>query len=173
MKSFLDRAFFVASYNGSLLRHKVGAGVVAARRSGGSASFDQLNKYFLISEMTVVGSCYWNIIHGLSPGEASQDLEGMEMMANAWPHHHAAIENLKSSAKRVWTNGSKAWSHRCAAIVVSGKAGIIPALSIDRHIARDIQHFEPLSFLFMKHLSHDNMPGCVWSRWPERITARR
>ena len=77
MKSFLDRAFFVA---GSKMRHKVGAAVVAVRRSGGSTTFDQLNKYFLISQMLVVGSNYWNIIHGMMPGEATQDAEGQQIM---------------------------------------------------------------------------------------------
>ena len=82
MKSFLDRAFFVTGQNGNLMRLKVGAAVVAVRRSGGSTSFDQLNKYFLISEMAVAGSSYWNIIHGLLPGEASQDIEGTAVMSN-------------------------------------------------------------------------------------------
>jgi len=77
MKSFLDRAFFAA---GAVMRHKVGAAVVAVRRSGGSATFDQLNKYFLISQMVVVGSNYWNIIHGMMPGEATQDAEGQQVM---------------------------------------------------------------------------------------------
>ena len=77
MKSFLDRAFFVAGPN---MRHKVGAAVIAVRRSGGSAAFDQLNKYFLISQMFVVGSNYWNIIHGMMPGEATQDAEGQQVM---------------------------------------------------------------------------------------------
>ena len=77
MKSFLDRAFFTA---GAKMRHKVGAAVIAVRRSGGSVAFDQLNKYFLISQMVVVGSNYWNIIHGLTPGEATQDAEGQQIM---------------------------------------------------------------------------------------------
>ena len=80
LKAFLDRAFFVSWVNGGLLRLKVGAGVVALRRSGGSTAFDQLNKYFMISEMTTVGSCYWNIIHGFSPGESEQDPEGGRIM---------------------------------------------------------------------------------------------
>ena len=77
MKSFLDRSFFAA---GSQFRLKVGASVVAVRRSGGSASFDQLNKYLLISQMIAVGSSYWNIVHGATPGEATQDLEGLQTM---------------------------------------------------------------------------------------------
>ena len=80
MKAFLDRTFYVAAANGSLFRHKVGAAVVAVRRSGGIPTFDQLNKYWQISEMLSVGSSYWNVIHGMVPGEAPQDEEGMHVM---------------------------------------------------------------------------------------------
>lgn len=80
MKSFLDRAFFVAGVNGGLLRHKVGASVVAVRRSGGLPTFDQLNHYLSISEMLPVTSNYWNVIHGREPGEALQDGEGVQVM---------------------------------------------------------------------------------------------
>jgi multimeric flavodoxin WrbA len=80
IKSFLDRAFFVAGANGGLFRLKIGASVVAVRRSGGTAAFDQLNKYFQISEMMTVGSCYWNIIHGHTPGEIEQDAEGLRIV---------------------------------------------------------------------------------------------
>ncbi|MDR1493018.1 MAG: flavodoxin family protein [Planctomycetaceae bacterium] len=82
VKSFLDRAFYVAAANGSLFRHKVGASVIAVRRSGGIPAFDQLNKYFQISEMITIGSSYWNVIHGTTPGEAAQDAEGMQVMRN-------------------------------------------------------------------------------------------
>jgi len=80
IKSFLDRAFFVGSANGGLFRLKIGASVVAVRRSGGTAAFDQLNKYFQISEMMTVGSCYWNVIHGHVPGEIEQDAEGLRIV---------------------------------------------------------------------------------------------
>ncbi|MDR2117254.1 MAG: flavodoxin family protein [Planctomycetaceae bacterium] len=80
MKSFLDRAFFVSYTNGGLLRLKIGASVVAVRRSGGTAAFDQLNKYLQISELMTVGSCYWNVIHGFSPGEIYQDFEGLRIL---------------------------------------------------------------------------------------------
>jgi len=80
MKSFLDRAFYVARANGDLFRLKIGASIVALRRSGGTAAFDQLNKFFQISEMTTVGSCYWNIIHGMAPGEIQQDAEGLRIV---------------------------------------------------------------------------------------------
>ena len=80
MKSFLDRAFYVASNNNSLFRHKVGAAVVAVRRSGGSASLDQLNHYLTYSEMVIPTSNYWNIIHGTRAGESVKDEEGVQIM---------------------------------------------------------------------------------------------
>jgi len=80
MKSFLDRAFYVSGANGNLMRHKIGASVVAVRRSGGVATFDQLNHYLLYAEMFIVTSNYWNVIHGRTPGEALQDLEGCQAM---------------------------------------------------------------------------------------------
>jgi len=83
LKSFLDRAFFVTRVNGELMRLKYGAAVVAVRRGGGITTFDQLNKYFQISEMTSVGSCYWSVIHGMTPGEIHQDLEGVRVVKTA------------------------------------------------------------------------------------------
>lgn len=80
MKCFLDRAFFVCGANGNLLRHKVGASVVAVRRSGEVAVFDHLNHYFTICEMFPSTSNYWNVIHGRAPGEALQDEEGVQTM---------------------------------------------------------------------------------------------
>ena len=80
MKSFLDRAFFVTGVNGGLLRHKVGASVVAVRRSGGLPTFDQLNHFLNYSEMLLATSNYWNVIHGREPGEALQDEEGVQIM---------------------------------------------------------------------------------------------
>lgn len=80
MKSFLDRAFYVSSVNGNLLRHKVGAAVVAVRRSGGLPTFDQLNNFLAYSEMLLPTSNYWNVIHGARPGEVTQDAEGVQIM---------------------------------------------------------------------------------------------
>ena len=59
---------------------KVGAAVAVCRRGGASATFDVLNKYFTISGMPVAPSQYWNSVHGLAPGEASQDAEGLQTM---------------------------------------------------------------------------------------------
>lgn len=80
MKSFLDRAFYVASVNGMMLRHKVGAPVVAVRRSGGMPTFNQLSNYINYSEMMMPTSNYWSVIHGTTPGEAEKDEEGKQIM---------------------------------------------------------------------------------------------
>ncbi len=80
LKSFLDRSFYVAGVNKGLLRHKVGAAVVAVRRSGGLPTFDQLNNFLCYSEMLIPTSNYWNVIHGTRPGEATQDAEGEQIM---------------------------------------------------------------------------------------------
>jgi multimeric flavodoxin WrbA len=80
MKSFLDRAFYVAGGNGGLFRNKVAASVVVLRRTGGSMTFDSLNHYLLYSEMMIATSNYWNIIHGRTPGEVLQDEEGVQTM---------------------------------------------------------------------------------------------
>lgn len=80
LKCYLDRAFFVGMLNGALFRHKVGAGLVAVRRGGEVAAWDQINKYFTISEMFVPSSRYWNMIFGMEPGEAAGDVEGVHTM---------------------------------------------------------------------------------------------
>ncbi|HBT89218.1 flavodoxin family protein [Desulfobacter sp.] len=81
MKSFLDRAFFVAWVNGGLFRNKVGAAVAAVRRSGGISTVDSLNHYINYSEMVMPSSNYWNVAHGLAPGQVMQDGEGKQIMA--------------------------------------------------------------------------------------------
>ncbi len=79
MKSFLDRAFYVSSANGNLFRHKVGASIVAVRRSGGVTTFDQLNHYLTYAEMMIPTTNYWNVVHGALPGEVKEDLEGQQI----------------------------------------------------------------------------------------------
>ena len=73
----LDRLFYSTPFSKAM---KVGASVVCARRGGCSATFDELNKYFTISNMPVASSQYWNSIHGRAPGEAQQDEEGKQTM---------------------------------------------------------------------------------------------
>lgn len=76
MKAFLDRLFFA----GADVRHKVGAAVVSLRRSGGLATFQELNNYFALTEMVMVPSVYFNVIHGSWDGDHSQDKEGVDIM---------------------------------------------------------------------------------------------
>ena len=80
MKALIDRAGFVSYTNGGLLKHKVGAAVVAVRRGGATHVFDTLNHFFQINSMFLVGSTYWNMAYGLNPGEVAEDEEGMANM---------------------------------------------------------------------------------------------
>jgi len=80
MKSFLDRAFFVSGVNGNYLRHKVGAAVVAVRRSGGIPTWHELNHYLTYAEMFMPTSNYWNVVHGRAPGETLLDEEGQQIV---------------------------------------------------------------------------------------------
>lgn len=73
----LDRLFFSTHFDKTM---KVGASVVCARRGGCSATFDELNKYFTISNMPIASSQYWNSIHGREAGEAEMDEEGKQTM---------------------------------------------------------------------------------------------
>lgn len=75
--AFLTRLFYSVSCD---KRMKVGASVVVARRGGLSATFDELNKFFTISGMPIASSQYWNSVHGSAPGEAAQDVEGLQTM---------------------------------------------------------------------------------------------
>ena len=75
--AFLDRLFYSCRCDRTM---KVGAAVAVARRGGASATFDELNKYFTISGMPVASSQYWNSVHGMTPGEAAQDAEGLQTM---------------------------------------------------------------------------------------------
>lgn len=76
LKSLLDRAFFA----GGDFANKLGAAVVSCRRGGASATFDQINHYFTIRSMHIVASQYWNQVHGYTPDDVRQDLEGMQTM---------------------------------------------------------------------------------------------
>ncbi len=75
--SFLDRLFESTQFDKTM---KVGASVVICRRGGASSTFDELNKYFTISNMPIVSSQYWNSVHGLTEGEAEMDIEGLQTM---------------------------------------------------------------------------------------------
>ena len=75
--SFIDRLFYSVTDDKTM---KVGAAVVSARRAGNTATFDEINKYFTISQMPIVSSQYWNMVHGNNANEVKQDLEGLQTM---------------------------------------------------------------------------------------------
>lgn len=80
IKALIDRACMVSGANGGMFRRKVGAAVVAVRRAGAIHAFDALNHFFLITEMIIPGSSYWNIGIGREPGEVEKDEEGIRTM---------------------------------------------------------------------------------------------
>lgn len=77
LSAFMDRLFFSA---GSVFRHKPATAVLSARRGGTTAAYDEMNKYFGISEMPIVSSTYWNMVHGSKAEEVPQDEEGVRCM---------------------------------------------------------------------------------------------
>jgi multimeric flavodoxin WrbA len=80
MKALIDRSGFVARANSDLFKRKVGAAVVAVRRAGGIPTFDAINHFFLINQMIIPGSSYWNVGIGLNKGDVEKDEEGMQTM---------------------------------------------------------------------------------------------
>lgn len=80
MKALIERCGMVSRANGDMYKRKVGAGVVAVRRAGAIQVFNSLNAFFLIGQMIVVGSSYWNIGIGRQPGDAMEDAEGVKTM---------------------------------------------------------------------------------------------
>ena len=82
MKAFLERAGVIVATNPGMLKHKIGASVVAVRRGGGMTAVDTLNHFFLNKEAILVGSTYWNMVYGKNIGDVIQDEEGMANMKN-------------------------------------------------------------------------------------------
>jgi len=80
LKALIDRAWYVSRANGDMFKRKVGAAVVAVRRAGGIPTFDAINNLFLISQMIVPGSSYWNVGIGLASGDVEKDEEGLKTM---------------------------------------------------------------------------------------------
>ena len=90
--SFLDRFF----YAGNGFQYKPGAAIVSCRRGGATAAFEQLNKYFTISNMPIVSSQYWNMVHGNTPEEVKQDLEGMQTMRTLGKNMAWILKSIKA-----------------------------------------------------------------------------
>jgi len=80
IKALIDRAGYVARANSHMLQRKVGAAIVAVRRAGSIHTFDSINHFFLIGQMIVPGSSYWNVGIGRAIGDVEQDKEGLETM---------------------------------------------------------------------------------------------
>ena len=82
LKCLIERAGMTAKANGAMFARKPAAAVVAVRRAGAVHTFDSINHFFLIGQMIVVGSSYWNVGYGREPGAVKQDEEGMGIMKN-------------------------------------------------------------------------------------------
>jgi multimeric flavodoxin WrbA len=95
-KALIDRAGLVSRANGNLLSRKVGAAVVAVRRAGAIHAFDTINHFFLISQMIVPGSSYWNIGIGREKGEVEQDEEGVRTMTTLGENMAWLLAKLRS-----------------------------------------------------------------------------
>lgn len=96
--ALLDRLFYSCP---ELLAYKPAAAVAVCRRGGAGSAFDRLNKYFTITNMPVVSSQYWNNVHGLLPGEAAQDAEGLQIMRTLGNNMAWLLKNLKPGAEPI------------------------------------------------------------------------
>jgi len=95
MKALIDRTGYVARANRDMFKRKVGAAVVAVRRAGGIPTFDAINHFFLISQMIIPGSSYWNIGFGRKKGDVESDEEGMKTMDDLGRNMAWLIKKLK------------------------------------------------------------------------------
>ena len=93
LKSALDRMFFAAN---STFAYKPGGAIVSARRAGTTAALDQLNKYFLISQMLLVGSFYWPMVHGMAAEEVPVDEEGMQVACQLGANVAWALKSIEA-----------------------------------------------------------------------------
>ncbi len=96
LKALIDRSGYVAMANDGMFRRKVGAAVVAVRRAGAIPTFDAINHFFLISEMIVPGSSYWNVGVGLKKGDVEKDEEGLETMETLGKNMAWLLKQLKA-----------------------------------------------------------------------------
>jgi multimeric flavodoxin WrbA len=94
-KALIDRLGYASRQGGNRLARKVGAAVIAVRRAGGIHAFDTINHLFLISEMVVVGSSYWNIGIGRAAGEVENDAEGVGTMRRLGENMAWALDRLR------------------------------------------------------------------------------
>lgn len=100
MSAFMDRLFIAEMCTEkNAFYMKPAAAVVSARRAGTTATFDQINKYFTMSQMPIVSSQYWNMVHGNTPDEVRQDAEGLQTMRTL-AHNMAYIIKCKKAGEK-------------------------------------------------------------------------
>ncbi len=104
LRSFLDRLFYSTNFS---KRMKVGAAVVSSRRAGSTTAFDEINKYFSISEMPIVSSTYWNEVHGFDRSDVEKDLEGLQTMRNLARNMAFLIKAIDASKDKISENEHK------------------------------------------------------------------
>lgn len=95
-KALIERAGYVCRVNNDILKYKLGAAVVAVRRAGAMHVFSSINAFFLINQMIVVGSSYWNVGIGREAGEVLKDEEGVTTMKNLGKNFAFVLKKLKS-----------------------------------------------------------------------------
>lgn len=96
MKCLIDRIGYLGIANGHSLKHKLGAAVVAVRRQGACRAFNSINMVFMINQMYVVGSSYWNLGIGAKAGEVQDDKEGQKTMENLGKNFAWLLKKIKS-----------------------------------------------------------------------------
>jgi len=96
--SFMDRLFYTNITN-KLFHYKPAASIVSCRRGGASSALDQINKYFAVFNMPVVSSQLWNMIHGNTPEEVQQDLEGMQVMRTLGKNMAWLLKSIEAGKK--------------------------------------------------------------------------
>lgn len=96
LKALIDRSGMVSRANGDMHRRKVGAAVVACRRSGAIHVFDSINHFFTIGQMIIVGSSHWNIGMGREKGEVAADTEGVAVMRTLGQNMAWLLKKLKN-----------------------------------------------------------------------------
>lgn len=96
LSSFMDRVFYGRR---NLFSNKLGAGIVSCRRGGASTAVDEINKYFGISNMPIVSSQYWNMVHGNKPEEVMQDEEGLQTMRTLGNNMAWLLKSIEAGKK--------------------------------------------------------------------------
>ena len=106
--AYLDRLFFSTKFDKTM---KVGASVVVSRRGGLSATFDELNKYFTISSMPIASSQYWNSVHGLVPGDAKKDDEGLQTIRTLARNMGFLMRSIALGKEKYGLPAKEEWIH--------------------------------------------------------------